>query len=50
MEEKIDEHLKDQNKIKIIGIDQIVAFEEALVNMTSKKIMKNYPNHDYKVS
>jgi hypothetical protein len=40
MEENFDEHLKDQNKIKIIGIDWIVLLEEALVNMMGKQIMK----------
>jgi len=50
MEERIDEHLKGQNKTKIIGIDHIVVLEEALINMMNKQIMKKYPNHDYKVS
>jgi hypothetical protein len=35
MEEKFDEDTKDQKKIKIIGIDEIVVLEKALVNLMS---------------
>jgi hypothetical protein len=43
MEEKFDEHLKGQNKTKIIEIDHIVVLEEVLINMMNKQIMKNIP-------
>jgi len=43
MEEKFDEHLKGQNKTKIIGIDHIIVLEEALINMMNKQIMKKIP-------
>ncbi len=49
MEEKNDEYLEDQNKTQIIGTDQTIMLEEALVNPLSKQVMKKYPNHDYKI-
>jgi len=43
MEQKFDEDSEDQNKTKIIGTDQIVVSEEALVNLMSQHVIENFP-------
>ncbi len=43
MEQKFDEDSEDQNKTKIIGTDQIVVSEEALVNLMSQHVIENSP-------
>jgi hypothetical protein len=47
MEEKFDEDTKDQRKIEIIGIDEIIVLEETIVNIMSQQVMKIFTNHDY---
>jgi hypothetical protein len=43
-------NLKDQRKVEIIGIDQIIASKEALVNLMSQHVMKIFTYHDYTIS
>jgi hypothetical protein len=49
MEEKSDEYLKYHSKIKIIGTNHTILLKETLVILTSKQVMKKYPDRDYQV-
>jgi hypothetical protein len=49
-EEKSNEDLKDQRKIKIIGIDYIVIYGKTSINLMNQHIMKMLIDHDYIVS
>ncbi len=50
MEEKSDENLEDWRKIEIIGINQTIVLEEALVNLMNQHVMKIFIDHDYTIS
>ncbi len=48
MKDKSYEHLEDQITTNIIDSNQIVASEEALVNLMSNQVMKIFTNYDYR--
>jgi hypothetical protein len=49
MEKKFDENLEDQTTTDIISIDQIVALEEASINLMSQLAMIIVINHKYTI-
>ncbi len=50
MEEKFDEDLKDQRKTNIIGTNQTLGLEKALVNLMNQHVMKIFIDHDHIIS